>query len=164
MRFVELEFSVKSLRSSAVFGGRLKRLSPCRTRFAPGRERVRGLSETSEKCANFCILGGIRPSYSWIWSYAELERKKHIGKYLFPSWHDFQIDWLLILSPPHFFHGHTSKRLAYCAHRTTDCCVVAFRYRISRLNIFVRAIVVFEQGRSLPNNIMTPSVRADSSS
>ena len=45
-----------------------------------------------------------------------------------------------------------------------DCCVVAFRHRISRLNTFVRAFVVFEGGRSLPNDIITPSVRADSSS
>ena len=45
-----------------------------------------------------------------------------------------------------------------------DCCVVAFRYRISWLNTFVRAFVVFEGGRSRPNDIITPSVRADSSS
>ena len=43
-----------------------------------------------------------------------------------------------------------------------DCCVVAFRCRISQLNTFVRAFVVFEGGRSLPNDIITPSVRADS--
>ena len=144
---------------------RLKRPSPCRIRSAPGRDRVRGLSETSEKCANFCILGGIHPSYSWILAYAELsiERKTHIyGKTFISKLAPFP-NWLLISSPPHFFHGHTSKRLAYCAHRATDCCVVAFQYRISRLNIFVRALVVFEGGRSLPNDIITPSVRADSS-
>ena len=39
MRFSELEFSVKWLRSSAVFGGRLQRPSPCRIRSAPRRER-----------------------------------------------------------------------------------------------------------------------------
>ena len=66
--------------------------------------------------------------------------------------------------PSTLVHGHTSKRLAYCARRTTDCCVVAFRYRISRLNTFVRAFIVFERGRSLPNNSITPSARADSSS
>ena len=81
-----------------------------------------------------------------------------------------------------FFHGHTSKRLAYCANRTTDCCVVAFGYRMSRLTTFVqalffffhppvdgekktqaqhsstyfRAFVVCEKGRALPNNIITP--------
>ena len=32
------------------------------------------------------------------------------------------------------------------------------------LNTFVRAFVVFEGGRSLPNDIITPNVRADSSS
>ena len=45
-----------------------------------------------------------------------------------------------------------------------DCCVVAFLYRISRLHTFVRAFVAFEGGRSLPNDIITPSARADSSS
>ena len=71
-------------------------------------------------------------------------------------------NWFLISSPPHFFHGDNSKRLADCAHRTTDCCVVAFRYLTLMLNTFVRAFVVFEGGRSLRNNIITPSVRADS--
>ena len=33
--------AVTSLRSSAVFGGRLKRPSPCRIRSAPGRDRIR---------------------------------------------------------------------------------------------------------------------------
>ena len=63
-----------------------------------------------------------------------------------------------IVSPPHFFswlHLEAFRLLSY------DCCVVAFLYRISRLNTFVRAFVVFEGGRSLPN-IITPSVRADS--
>ena len=87
-------FSVKSLRSSAVFGGRLKRPTPCRIRSATGRDRVCGLCETSEKCVKFCILGGIRPSHSLISAYAELERKKHIKKHLFPSWHHFQIGFL----------------------------------------------------------------------
>ena len=36
-------------RMKHVLRGRLKRPSPCRTRSAPGRNRVRGLSETSEK-------------------------------------------------------------------------------------------------------------------
>ena len=134
MRFSELKFSVKSLRSTAVFGGRPKRPSPCRIRSASGRDQVRGLRETSKKCANCCILGGIRPSYSWILAYAELKRKKlrvpGIGKIFISKLASFP-NWLRILSPPPFFHGHTSKRLAYCAYRTTDCCVVAFRYRIS---------------------------------
>ena len=63
-------------------------------RSAPGQDRVRGLSETSEKCADFCILGGIRPIYFWILAYAELERKNHIGNHLLPSWHHFQIGFL----------------------------------------------------------------------
>ena len=46
---IALEFSVKSLRSSAVFGGRLQRPSPCLIRSEPRRERVWMLSETSEK-------------------------------------------------------------------------------------------------------------------
>ena len=53
MRFAELEFSVKWLRSSAVFGGRLKRPSPCRIRSAPRRERGRMPSETSEKLQKY---------------------------------------------------------------------------------------------------------------
>ena len=44
-----------------------------------------------------------------------------------------------------------------------ECYVVAFRYQISRLNTFVRQFVLFEGGRSLPNDTITPSVRADSS-
>ena len=57
-------FWVKLLRCNAGFGGRLKRPSPCLIRSAPGQDRVCGLSETSEECANFCILGGIRSKYS----------------------------------------------------------------------------------------------------
>ena len=53
MRFAELEFSVKSLRSRAVFGGRLKRPSPCCIRSAPRRERGRMPSETSEKLQKY---------------------------------------------------------------------------------------------------------------
>ena len=49
-------FSVKSLRSSAVFGGRLQRPSPCLIRSAPRRERGWMLSETIEKRAKNCIL------------------------------------------------------------------------------------------------------------
>ena len=51
-------FSVKSLCSSAVFGGRLQRPSPCLIRSAPRRERGQTLSKTSEKCAKKCILSG----------------------------------------------------------------------------------------------------------
>ena len=69
-------FWVKSLSSSAGFGGRLKRPSPCLICSVLGRDRVCALSETSEKCGKNCILGGIRPSYSWILAYAELERKQ----------------------------------------------------------------------------------------
>ena len=43
------KFSVKSFRSSVVFGGRLQRPSPCLIRSASRRERGYGLSETSEK-------------------------------------------------------------------------------------------------------------------
>ena len=99
-----------------VFGGRLKRPSPYGIRSAPGRDRVRWLSERSEKCANFCILGGNRPSYSRILAYAELEQKQHIRKHLFPSWHHYPI-FASYFVPTTLFHGHTSKRLSYC--RTT---------------------------------------------
>ena len=114
MRFSELEFSVKYLRSSAVFGGRRTRPSPCRIRSAPGRDRVRGLSETSEMCANFCILGGIRPSYSWILAYVKLERRKHMGNYLFPSWPHFQIGF--IFRPHHTFFMVTPRSVWPIVH------------------------------------------------
>ena len=55
--------------------------------------------------------------------------------------HFFQVGIISKLAsyfvPITLFHGHTSKRLAFCAHRTTDYCVVAFRYRISRLGHFL---------------------------
>ena len=50
--------SVESLRSSAVFEGRLHRSSPCLIRSAAGREQVWGVSETSEKWAKNCNLNG----------------------------------------------------------------------------------------------------------
>ena len=53
MRFAELEFSVKQLRSSAGFGGRLQRPSPCRVRSAPRREHGRMPSQTSEKLQKY---------------------------------------------------------------------------------------------------------------
>ena len=49
-------FYVKSLRSSAVFGGRLQRPSSCLIRSEPRRERGLGLGETSEKLQKCCIL------------------------------------------------------------------------------------------------------------
>ena len=146
-------------RMKHVLGGRLKRPSPCRIRSAPGRDRVRGLSKTSEKCANFCILGGIRPSYSWILAHAELERKKHMGEHLFPSWHHFQILASYFVPTTLFSWSHLEAFGILC-----DCHVVAFRYQISRSNASVRTFVVFEGGRSLPKDTITPSVRADSSS
>ena len=122
----------------------------------PGRDRVRGLSETSEKRANFCVLGGIRPSYTWILAYAELERKKHT------VWENnyFKVDIIskldsYLVHPTTFFSW--SHLEAFSGLLSFDCCVVAFRYRISRLTTFVRTFVVFEGGRSFPNDIITPS-------
>ena len=105
-RFSELEFSVKSLRSSAVFGGRLKRPSPCRIRFARGRDRVRRLSE---KCANFYIWAVYARAILGSWHIAELERKKHMGKHLFPSWHHFQIQFGFLFRPHHTFFMVTPR-------------------------------------------------------
>ena len=119
MGFSELEL----LGQIASFERRLRepaqtpRALPYLIRSAPGRDRVCGLSETSEKCSNFCILGGIRPSYSWILAYAELERKKHMGKKKF---HVSIISKLASYFVPHntfFMATPSSKRLAYC--RTT---------------------------------------------
>ena len=52
----------------ASFERRLRGKTPLAPRIssASGRDRVRGLSETSEKCAIFCIFGGIRPNYSFL--------------------------------------------------------------------------------------------------
>ena len=84
-----------------VLGGRLERPSPCCIRSAPGRHRVRGLSETSEKCASFCILGSICPRYSWILVQGLNE---NIRENVY-----FQVgiisNLLLISSPRDFFRG-----------------------------------------------------------
>ena len=103
------------------------------------------------------MLGGIRPSYSWILAYLELERKRHtwyMGKHVLPSWRQFQIVASYFVPTTLFSWSH----LKAFGLRSYDCCVVAFRYRISRLNTFVRAFVVFEGGRFLPNDIITPTV------
>ena len=146
-------------RMKHVLGGQLKRPSPCRIRSAPGRDRLCGLSETSEKCAKFSILGRIRPGFSWSLAYAELERKKHLGKHVFPSWLHCQILASYFVPTTVFSMSHLEAfgLLQY------DCYVVAFWYQIWRLITFVRAFVVFEGGRSLPSDTVTPSVRTDSS-
>ena len=147
-------------RMKHVLGRRLKRPSARCIRSTPGRDWVRGLSETSEKCAKVCFLNGIRPSCSWILAYAELEQKKPMGKHLFPSWPHFQTLASYSVPTTLFSKSHLEAfgLLSY------DCYVFAFRYQISRLNTFVRAFVVSEEGRSLPNDTIRPSVRADSSS
>ena len=82
MRFAELEFSVKSLRSSAVFGGRLKRPSPCGIRSAPRPERGRIPSETSEKLQNIACRGEILEILDVSWRLQRLDDLQH--------WHHFQ--------------------------------------------------------------------------
>ena len=104
---------------------------------------------------NFLYLGGTRPSYSWILAYAELRRKTHMGKHLFPSWHHFQILASYFVPTTLFLWSHLEACGGLLSY---DCCVVVFRYQISQLNTFVRAFVVFEGGRFLPNDTMTPSV------
>ena len=146
-------YSVKKLRSSAIFRGRLKRPSPCRINSAPGRDRLRGRSKTSEKCDHFVFGAVYARAILGSWQMQSLNEKNigvgiisKLASYFLPttllSWLDLQAFGI----PPH------------------DCCVVAFRSRISRLNIFVRMFIVYEGGRSLPNDIITPSVRVDSSS
>ena len=116
MRFSELEFSVKQLRSSAVFGGRPERPLICRIRSAHRRERGHTLSETSEKCAFFGIVSGIRPSYSWILAHVEFERINN-GEH-------FQIGVISKLTskflPDDAFFMAASKRLP---DRSYFCCV-----------------------------------------
>ena len=81
------KISVKSLRSSAVFRGRLKCPSPCCIRSAPGRDGVRGLSETSKKGAIFLDFGRYTPELFLDLGivYLCLERKKHKGKHVLTS-------------------------------------------------------------------------------
>ena len=123
------------------------------------RIRYVGCSRPARSARDFVLWAVYAGAILGSWHMQSLNEKTYWKTYIskmasFPN-------RLLISSPPHIFHGLTSRRLAYCAHRTTDCCVVAFRYRISRLNTFVRAFVVFDGGRSLHNNIITHSVRAD---
>ena len=115
------------------------------------------LSETSEKCAIFCILGGIRPSYSWILAYiCRAWTKKH-------TWHQV---WENI----YFQAGIISKLASYFVPTTlfswshlealgllcTSYDWVLCRsfsisdFKVKTLSTFVRAFVVFEGGRSLP--------------
>ena len=99
-----LELSIKQLRLSAIFGGRLKRPSPCRVRSASGRDRVRGLSETSEKCAIFLYFGRHTPELLLdlgIYLQSLNEKSIHMGKHIFPSWHHFRIGFLF--RPHHTF-------------------------------------------------------------
>ena len=63
-------FSVKLIRSSAVFEGRLQR-SPCLVRSEPRRERRWGLGKTSEKLRKCCILGMHSRAFGWILTSAE---------------------------------------------------------------------------------------------
>ena len=159
MGFSKLDFlgQIASL-ERRLRGAGLKRPSPCLIRSAPGRHRVCGLSETSEECANFCILGGIRPSYSWILEYAELEQKTH-GK-IFISKLAFSklASYFVPATPFSWSHLEAFGLLSY------DCCVVAFRDRISRPNPFVRGLS--SRGAVLyPTTSLHPvSVRAESSS
>ena len=121
----------------------------------PGRDRVRGLSETSGKCANFEFWAVQARAIVGSW----LERKNHTGK------NYFQVGIISKLAsyfvPTPLFSCSHFKAFGLLSY---DCCVVAFPYWSSWLKIFVRASVVFEGGRSLLNDIITPSVRADSSS
>ena len=100
-----------------VFGGRLQCPSPFPNRWLPRREGGEMLSQTREKSAFFLNLCGIRPTYSCILPYAELERKDTYGRTFFSKVGIISNFWPSISSPQHFFHCHTSKRLTYC--RTT---------------------------------------------
>ena len=78
-------FSVKSLRSSVVFGGRLQRPSPCLIRSEPRREREWRLSETSEKLRKCCIMRRSSRAFRFfLTSAASAERD------IFQNWHHCQ--------------------------------------------------------------------------
>ena len=97
---------------------------PFRTWPVPGR---RGLSETSEKYAIFCILGGIRPNYSWILACAELELKKHTGTHYPKVTIIYKLASYFV--PTTLF---TWSHLIAFALLSYDCCVVAFRYHYTQ--------------------------------
>ena len=82
-------------------------------------------------------------------------------EHLFPSWHHFQIGFLF--RPQHTFFMVTPRSVWPIVH-IVRLTAVSLLFDIVFQGSFVRAFVVFEGGRSLPNNIITPSVRADSSS
>ena len=80
------------------------------------------LSEASEKCVFFCILGGIGPSYFWILAYVELERINKGQR--------FEIGIIFKLAsifvPDDAFFKAASKRLLYRSYYLL-LCVVSFR-------------------------------------
>ena len=76
-------FSVKLLRSSAVFGER--RLSPCPMRSAPRREHGWMLSKGSEKCEKKKHFERYSPANIRILMYGEVDKIK-LGEALFPNW------------------------------------------------------------------------------
>ena len=81
----------------------------------------------------FLYFGRYTPELFLDTAYVELsmEIKKHMRKHFklasFPN-------WLLISSPPHIFSRSHLEAFGLLSY---DCCVVAFRYRISRYNTFV---------------------------
>ena len=106
------------------------------------------------------FLGGIRPSYSWILAYAELERKKTLESiYL----HVGIVSKIGFLFRPHntFFTVTPRSVWPIIVRRLLCRC-----FSISDFTVkFLCSSVVSEGERSLPHAIITPSsVRADSSS
>ena len=83
MRFAELEFSVKLLRSSAGFGGRLQRSSPWLVRSEHRRDRGRMPSETMEKLQKYRMS---RKQFRRFWLYLKVCSAWMIYK----NWHHFQ--------------------------------------------------------------------------
>ena len=71
----------------------------------------------------FCILGGIRPSYCWIFAYVELEGLNKVRH--------FQIGIISKLAskflPDDYFFMAASKRLPYRRYYYLLLCVVFFR-------------------------------------
>ena len=90
--------------------------------------------------------------------YAELEGKKRIyGKTFISKLASFPT-WLLISSPPHFFM--VTPRSVWPVVHIVRLTAVSLLFDIGfqgKIPFFVRAFVVLEGGRSLPD--ITPSVR-----
>ena len=109
MRFSELEFSANSFVRAPSSGGGSNAPRPAVSVPHIDVNADRRWARQARNAFFFCILGGIRPSYSWILAYVELERINK-GQH-------FQIGVISKLTskflPDDAFFMAASKRLPY---------------------------------------------------